>query len=126
MNTDAKRIVETLVAGLERAWNAADGTAFAQPFAEDADFVNIRGEHLRPRAVIAKGHQGIFNTIYKGSVVQYRVAAVRAIAPAVLLAHVKTRLMYPRVRLPANTARCSPRCWCRNATIGVSPRSTTH
>jgi uncharacterized protein (TIGR02246 family) len=57
--------------------------------------VNIRGEHFRTRDDIAKGHQNIFNTIYKGSVVRYQVTGVRAIAPGVLLAHVKTTLKAP-------------------------------
>jgi len=95
MNSDGERIVSDLVSELEEAWNAADGERFARPFAEDADFVNIRGEHLRTREVIAKGHQAIFNTIYKGSVVRYQVAGVRAIAPVVLLAHVKSTLKAP-------------------------------
>jgi len=95
MNPDGERIVSHLVGELEEAWNAADGTRFARPFAADADFVNIRGEHLRSRDVIAKGHQAIFNTIYAGSVVRYQVTGVRAIAPAVLLAHVKATLKAP-------------------------------
>ena len=95
MNPDGERIVSDLVGELEAAWNAADGTRFAQSFAEDADFVNIRGEHLRTREVIAKGHQAIFNTIYKGSVVHYDVTGVRAIAPAVVVAHVKSTLKAP-------------------------------
>ena len=90
-----ERIVAELVGELQEAWNAADGTRFAQPFAEDADFVNIRGEHVRTREVIAKGHQAIFNSIYKGSVVRYEVAGVRAIAPAVLVAHVRSTLKAP-------------------------------
>jgi uncharacterized protein (TIGR02246 family) len=95
MDSDDERIVSGLVSELEGAWNAADGTRFARPFAEDADFVNIRGEHFRTREVIAKGHQAIFNTIYKGSVVRYDVIGARAIAPAVLLAHVKSTLKAP-------------------------------
>ena len=95
MDSHGERIVSDLVGELEAAWNAADGSRFARPFAEDADFVNIRGEHLRTRQVIAKGHQAIFNTIYKGSVVRYEVAGVRAIAPAVLLAHVRSTLKAP-------------------------------
>ena len=89
------QIVANIVNELERAWNAADGVAFARPFAEDADFVNIRGEHHRTREAIAKGHQAIFNTVYKGSVVRLHVAAVRTLAPAVLLAHVKSTLKVP-------------------------------
>ena len=95
MNSESERIVSDLVGELEEAWNAADGAGFARPFAEDADFVNIRGEHLRTREVIAKGHQAIFNTIYAGSVVRYQVTEVRSIAPAVLLAHVKATLKAP-------------------------------
>jgi uncharacterized protein (TIGR02246 family) len=92
---DNERTVTQLIAQLENAWNAADGAAFAEPFAEDADFVNIRGEHIRTREAIAMGHQGIFNTIYKGSVVRYQVAGVRSIAPGVLLAHVNATLNAP-------------------------------
>jgi uncharacterized protein (TIGR02246 family) len=39
--------------------------------------------------------KAIFNTIYAGSVVRYQVARVRAIAPAVLVAHVKATLKAP-------------------------------
>lgn len=95
MESEDGRIVSEIVGDLERAWNAADGAAFARPFAEDADFVNIRGEHMRTRAVIAQGHQGIFDSIYKGSRVRYEVAQVRALAPEVLLAHVKAALTAP-------------------------------
>ena len=95
MNLAGERIVADLVGELENAWNAADGAGFARPFAEDADFVNIRGEHLRTREVIARGHQAIFDTIYKGSVVRYEVTSVRAITPAVLLAHVRSALKAP-------------------------------
>ena len=92
---DTERIVSDLVSELERAWNAGDGAAFGRPFADDADFVNIRGEHVRTRTVIANGHQGIFNTIYKGSAVRYHVSNARAIAPEVLVAHVKSTLQAP-------------------------------
>lgn len=95
MDSESGRVVAEIVGDLERAWNAADGAGFARPFAEDADFVNIRGEHMRTRAVIAQGHQGIFDTIYKGSTVRYEVAQVRAPAPGVLLAHVKAVLNAP-------------------------------
>jgi uncharacterized protein (TIGR02246 family) len=95
MNFHGEQIVSDLVGELERAWNAADGTGFARPFAEDADFVNIRGEHFRTRETIGKGHQVIFNTIYKGSIVLYQVIGVRAIAPGVLVAHVKSTLKAP-------------------------------
>ena len=56
--------IERLVRALEAAWNALDGAAFAAPFAVDADFVIVRGEHFRGRPAIAAGHAGIFGSIY--------------------------------------------------------------
>ena len=95
MKSDEMKIVSDITRELEKAWNTADGMAFARPFAEDADFVNIRGEHMRTREIIGKGHQGIFDTIYKGSSVRLEVAAAREIAPTVVVAHVKSRLIAP-------------------------------
>jgi uncharacterized protein (TIGR02246 family) len=89
------QIVADVVNELEKAWNASDGVAFARPFAEDADFVNIRGEHHRTREAIAKGHQAIFDSVYKGSVVRLQVVGVRTLAPTVLLGHVKSNLKAP-------------------------------
>ena len=90
-----REAVSAIVKELEAAWNAADGARFAVPFTEDADFVNIRGEHFRTREVIARGHQAIFDTLYKGSTVRNELAALRPIAPGVLLAHVKAVLNVP-------------------------------
>ena len=92
MSGSGEDAVRAIVGELERAWNAADGTAFARPFADDADFVNIRGEHFRTREAIAKGHQGIFDTIYKGSRVRYETSALRSLSPGVLVAHIKSTL----------------------------------
>jgi uncharacterized protein (TIGR02246 family) len=88
--------LERLVGQLEDAWNAMDDAAFAAPFAVDADFVNIRGEHFRGRPAIAAGHAGIFGTIYAGSVNQYTVEAARLLRPEVALVHVHSRLDVPR------------------------------
>jgi uncharacterized protein (TIGR02246 family) len=95
MSADAGPIVSEIVAELERAWNTADGDGFARPFTADADFVTIRGEHMRTREVIGRGHQGIFDTIYKGSVARLEVAGARALAPTVILGHVRATLSAP-------------------------------
>jgi uncharacterized protein (TIGR02246 family) len=87
--------VERIVRQLEAAWNEMDGVAFAAPFADDADFVNVRGEHFRGRPAIAAGHAGIFRSVYAGSVNQYTVDAVRLLRPQVALAHVHARLDVP-------------------------------
>ena len=79
-------IASSLLERLEQAWNAADGAAFAAPFTEESEFVDIRGGHHRGRDVIAAGHQGIFDSIYAGSVVRFRVDLAREVAPGAILA----------------------------------------
>ena len=93
-----------LVAGLEAAWNAMDGAAFAAAFAEDADFVNILGEHFRGRDRIAAGHAGIFQSIYAGSTVHMQLEQVRLLRADVALAHVHSNLDVPQGRLAGRHA----------------------
>jgi uncharacterized protein (TIGR02246 family) len=95
METEAQQIVISTIADLERGWNSASGEIFAEPFADDADFVTIRGEHSRSKIAITRGHQAIFDTIYKGSKVQFQVIAARVIAPGVILGHIKSTLKAP-------------------------------
>jgi len=83
-------------AHLEAAWNTADGERFGAEFSEVTDFVNIRGEHLHGgAALIAAGHQGIFDTIYRGSSNSIHLDRVREIAPGCLLVHATATLDAP-------------------------------
>ena len=86
---------QTIVEGLESAWNAADGSAFVAAFAEDADFVNVLGMHARGRDAIAAGHEQIFRTVYAGSSVAYQVEGARLLRPEVALVHVRAGLDVP-------------------------------
>jgi uncharacterized protein (TIGR02246 family) len=88
---------ETIVGQLEAAWNAMDGSAFAAPFAENADFVTIRGEHFPGKPAIAAGHDAIFRTIYAGSKNNLTVESARLLRPDVALVHVHALLDAPSV-----------------------------
>ena len=88
--------LESIVRQLEVAWNAMDGSAFAAPFAAEADFVNIRGEHYRGQAAIAAGHTAIFRTIYAGSTNHFTVEGARLLRPEVALVRVHSMLDAPR------------------------------
>lgn len=79
-------IAASLFEQLEQAWNAADGAAFGAPFTNESDFVDIRGGHHRGRDAIAGGHQGIFDSIYAGSVVRFQVDMAREVAPGTIVA----------------------------------------
>ncbi len=91
-----RAVIEGIVARLEAAWNAMDGPAFAAPFAGDADFVNIQGDHFRGRDLIAAGHAAIFRTIYAGSTNQYTIEAARLLRPDVALVRVHAVLDAPQ------------------------------
>jgi uncharacterized protein (TIGR02246 family) len=88
--------LEKIVRQLEAAWNAMDGSAFAAPFADEADFVNIRGEHFRGRAAIATGHAAIFRTIYAGSTNHYSIEGTRLLRPEVALVRVYAVMDAPK------------------------------
>ncbi len=96
MTTVERDEAERVVGQLQTAWNAMDGAAFAAPFAEDADFVNILGEHFRGRERVAAGHVGIFRSIYAGSTVDMKLERVRLLRPDVALAHVHSILDVPQ------------------------------
>ena len=95
MNQTDRTAIDALVHTLATAWNAGDGDAFAAPFAEDADFVNVRAEHHRGRQAIAGGHSFIFRGIYAGSTNQYVVKTARLLTDDVALAHVDAVLEVP-------------------------------
>jgi uncharacterized protein (TIGR02246 family) len=97
---------EGIVGQLEAAWNAKDGSAFAAPFAADADFVNIRGEHFRGRPAIAAGHAAIFRTIYAGSTNRCTMEAARLLQPEVALVHVRALLDAPHGPLAGRHGAC--------------------
>lgn len=97
---------DSIVGQLESAWNAMDGSAFAAPFAVDADFVNIRGEHFSQRAAIAAGHAAIFRTIYAGSKNHYTVEGARLLRPDVALVHVRAMLDAPHGPLAGRHGAC--------------------
>lgn len=88
-------MIETIVRSMMEAWNAADGEAFAEPFAEDADFVTVFGLHARGRSNIAVNHDIIFKGIYAGSCIQYEVEQTRPLGDGVMLAHLRAHLHVP-------------------------------
>ena len=73
-----------------------DGSAFAAPFAADAEFVNIRGEYFRGRGAIAAGHTALFQGIYAGSTNHCAVEGTRLLRPEVALVRVHSVLHAPQ------------------------------
>jgi uncharacterized protein (TIGR02246 family) len=93
---EATALGTEILAGLEAAWNLADGTAFAAAFTHDADFVDIRGGHHRGRSAVGAGHQALFDSLYAGSTIRYQLDTARTIAPECVVAVAGARLDSPR------------------------------
>ena len=91
----AEEIARRILDQLGDAWNAGDGAAFGAPFAADADFVAIRGDHHHGREAIGRGHQTLFETIYQGSTVKYALRQARVLADGVILVHARGALAAP-------------------------------
>ena len=109
-----KAALESIVKWLEAAWNAMDAKAFAAPFAVDADFVNIRGEHHKGRPAIEAGHAAIFSTIYAGSTNTSAVESVRLVSSDVALVHVRAQLKVPQGPLAGLLKACYSMVLTRN------------
>ena len=81
---------------MQEGWNTKSGALFAKPFAEDADYVVINGKHIQTQKLIAQGHQQIFDTIYKNSVLILSVKQIRFLRADVALVHVNGYLKIPQ------------------------------
>ena len=71
-----------------KGWNMKSGEEFAKPFAEDADYVVVNGMHIKGRAANARGHQQIFDTIYKDTDLAGSIEQIRFLRPDVAVVHV--------------------------------------
>jgi uncharacterized protein (TIGR02246 family) len=87
---------DAMAAGLESAWNAGNGEAYASFFAEDADFINIFGHHGKGRRAIAEAHNRIFQTVYAGSTVRCTVKQARLLTGDTALIHLESHLHVPQ------------------------------
>jgi uncharacterized protein (TIGR02246 family) len=84
--TGPMTMVSSRFAGLEQAWNRADGAAFGEGFTSQADFVDIRGDHHTGRLAVANGHQALFDSIYRHSTIVYEVESAQRVAAGLVIA----------------------------------------
>jgi uncharacterized protein (TIGR02246 family) len=85
----ARHAIEGIAAQLVEAWNRHDARAFAEAFAEDADFTNVFGMMQKGRAGIEAGHAPVFKTMFKDSLLTATETRVRLIRPDVAAVDVR-------------------------------------
>jgi uncharacterized protein (TIGR02246 family) len=88
--------IHRVVAGLEKAWNNADGEDYGLWFQDDAEFVNVYGMYAQGRDQIAAGHKMIFGTVYAGSTMRAIPINVRPLGDDVAVVHLRSYLSVPR------------------------------
>lgn len=65
---DADRAeIKQILLTMAKAWKAGDGSGYAAPFLEDADYISFDGAHAVGRKVIGDVHQMLFDGPLKGS-----------------------------------------------------------
>ena len=104
MNT--KAITQNILTKLENGWNNANGTEYAQPFADTAEFVDIRGvlHQNSTRQFLGEAHQGVFMGIYKDSKIEYSLTQVIPLNDNIIVANAKAALDAPSGPLAGKSA----------------------
>jgi uncharacterized protein (TIGR02246 family) len=78
--------IRAIIANLNDAWTTGDAKLWGEQFAEDADFTVWTGTYVKGREAITRGHEEIFNTIYKGTKLRLTVRSIRFLRKDVAVA----------------------------------------
>ena len=111
--------IEGLVQTFVDGWNAGDGTALARAFALDADFTAITGLKAKGRDVIAKGHNEILSTIYRGTVNSAKIETIRFLRIDVAVADVTFRFSGDMRPFGLQQTSCGIVCTKENGTWSI-------
>jgi uncharacterized protein (TIGR02246 family) len=88
-----ERTLRSIVSACEAAWNAGDAAGFCATMADDIDFINVVGQYYKGREDVERRHRHIFDTVYKGSRVNFAVESIRFLGTEAALVFIKARLI---------------------------------
>src|SRR5512140_1514389 len=111
MSGSEETALAELVADVEDAWNAHDMRRFAARFAEDADFINVRGWWWRGRDEIERRHALLHETMFGESSMSLELASTREVCRGVVLAHVRWRMVGHEFGGPDQTSEPRTGIW---------------
>ena len=77
---------------MEKGWADGDGEAFASVFAQDVDFVTVRGEELFGRKAVALGHGQLFAGPYRNSTLTAEISLIRPLSDGISVVHVTSSI----------------------------------
>jgi uncharacterized protein (TIGR02246 family) len=106
-----EQTIAALVGEVELAWNTHDMNRFAACFAEDADFVNVRGWWWKGRGEIERNHALFHETIFSDSTMELERASTREVCADVIVTHVKWRMVGHQAGGPTQTSEPRTGIW---------------
>jgi uncharacterized protein (TIGR02246 family) len=89
-----KQALEALVATFVAGWNAGSGEICGRPFRADADFTAVNGLRAKGREQIARGHDEILSTVFRGTRNSAAVNDITFLRPDVASADVTFRIQW--------------------------------
>lgn len=95
LTAEDERAIADLLQRLADGWKEGDGDAFAEPFAENADYVVATGDRLDGRREIADVHRRLFDGIFDGTRLWDRPGEMRYLAPDVVLIRSEGAVLFP-------------------------------
>ncbi len=85
--SEDERAIKQIIQNLVDAWAAGDGKKWADQFTDDVDYTVWNGRYSHGREANMKGHQYLFDTIYKGSKLNIEIVKMRFLGEAVAVVH---------------------------------------
>jgi uncharacterized protein (TIGR02246 family) len=89
MSSTDEQAVRALYKRLMDGWNQGSGAAFAEPMADDVDFVPFDGVYFKGKEALVRFHDPLFKTHLKGTRLVGEVTSVRFLSPTVALMHAR-------------------------------------
>lgn len=75
--------IKTLVKNIEIGWASGSGEKYADNFTDDVDFTVWNGHYVFGREENIRGHQQIFDTIYKDTAIHLKVLKIRYLSDSI-------------------------------------------
>lgn len=88
----AEAAIRAIVAEQVVAWNAGDGTRYANHLSPDASFTNLFGMVMYGAPAFASRHNEILSTFYKGTTKQHTVRRIRFLTPDVAIVDIDNQV----------------------------------
>lgn len=110
MSSPEDTALTELLAAVEEAWNTHDMKSFAAHFAEDADFINVRGWWWRGQE-IERRRAALHETMFGESSMSLELASTRELCRGVVLAHVRWRMIGHEFGGPDKTSEPRTGIW---------------